>query len=161
MPRSYPSIRSSWRISVRRDLRVVYFIDARDKIIFVNENWDEHARENNAHHLTGQNILGCDLWQFISHETLRQVYREFIRRARVSEAVRVEFNGLSSAHRYPTVVRVEGGPKIVRFEIEVAEKRLRFQRRNMDRGRRGDRTSQGFRDGAHSRPFTRNLPGLL
>lgn len=62
-----------------------YEIDAHDKIVFVNQDWLTFAIENDAHHLTRDNVVGKSLWHFIHDKEsihLYQILLDKVRRQR-------------------------------------------------------------------------------
>ncbi|MFN7984666.1 MAG: hypothetical protein U0Q11_22710 [Vicinamibacterales bacterium] len=69
---------------------LTYIIDAQDRIISVNEQWDVFARENLAPHLTS-GVVGQPIWAFISNANVRQLYRQLLAHVRSGETVRVPF----------------------------------------------------------------------
>lgn len=61
---------------------VEYRIDAKDRIIAVNSNWADFARENDGVHLLPPGILGTPLLDSISEPTTRTIYRALLGRVR-------------------------------------------------------------------------------
>lgn len=60
----------------------IYRIDAGDIITAVNPDWDAFARENEGAHLTGEHVVGRDLWAFIGDFETAQIYRAVLARLR-------------------------------------------------------------------------------
>lgn len=60
--------------------RVTYRIDRRDVLTAVNDAWAPFARSNEAPQLT--DVLGQSLWDHVSDDTTRQVYRDLLVRVR-------------------------------------------------------------------------------
>jgi hypothetical protein len=57
--------------------RVSYRIDAGDRIVEVGDDWAAFARANDAPHLADE-VEGRPLWNFVSGDLTRQVYRELL-----------------------------------------------------------------------------------
>lgn len=70
---------------------VVYRIDERDKITFVNEAWDRHALEAATPGLTAPGVLARSLWDYVSDTTTRQLYRDMILSIRAGRRIRFPF----------------------------------------------------------------------
>lgn len=62
----------------------VYRIDARDRLIYVSEDWLAFARENDAPELVPGSLMGAEIWSFIQGETIQDVYQAMFDRVRVS-----------------------------------------------------------------------------
>ena len=56
--------------------RLAYRIDRSDVITAVNDAWEPFAQANDASHLA--NVLGQSVWDHVSDDTTRQVYRDLI-----------------------------------------------------------------------------------
>lgn len=65
--------------------RLTYRIDHRDVIAAVDDAWTPFARANEAPHLA--DVLGRPLWDFVSDDTTRQVYRDLAARVRAGHEV--------------------------------------------------------------------------
>ncbi len=76
------------------DLRTfIYRIDAQDRITFVNREWVEFARENEASELTPENVLGQPLQRYISGWETRHLYELIYQCVREKgREVQVHFN---------------------------------------------------------------------
>ena len=61
-----------------------YRVDAEDRLVWVDEWWLAFANENGAPELTEDAILGRPLWDFVSDEVTRQLYKEIHIRVRSS-----------------------------------------------------------------------------
>jgi hypothetical protein len=70
---------------------VVYLIDASDRIVAVNEAWDEFARANSGAHLVQPGILGRPLWSLMSDLTTEEIYRALVSRVRQGVSMRFGF----------------------------------------------------------------------
>lgn len=61
---------------------LVYHIDAADRIIFVNDAWIAFAQKHQAPQLSPDHVLGRSIWDYISDEATRQLYRVIVSRVR-------------------------------------------------------------------------------
>lgn len=61
---------------------LVYRLDRRDEIVWVNERWDPFAQENQGELLLAPGLLGRPLWEFISDMETRHIYRLLHHRVR-------------------------------------------------------------------------------
>jgi len=67
------------------DPRVVYRVDARDRLVWVNEAWHRFARVNDGAHLASDTIFGRDLWSLIGgDQTTVLLYSLLLERVRAS-----------------------------------------------------------------------------
>ena len=57
-----------------RNLNVIYRIDESDRIVYVNDEWDIFAVENDAKELISENIKNKNLWEYIQGEELVYLY---------------------------------------------------------------------------------------
>jgi hypothetical protein len=57
---------------------VVYQLNERDEITYVNEGWCSFARANNAADLSPENVLHRPLWGYVSDLTTLQLYRDLL-----------------------------------------------------------------------------------
>ncbi len=107
-----------------QDLRTfVYRIDARDTIIFVNREWVDFARENQAPELTPGNVLGQPLERFIDGWETRHLYELIYQSVRRRpRQIRIPLNCDSPTVRRAFVLRLsplEGG--VLEFAVQVVE----------------------------------------
>lgn len=65
--------------------RLTYRIDRGDVIAAVDDAWAPFARANEAPHLA--DVLGRPLWDYVSDDTTRQVYRDLLARVRAGHDV--------------------------------------------------------------------------
>ena len=61
---------------------LLYRLDKRDEIVWVNECWDSFAQDNQGELLLASGILGRPLWEFISDMETRHIYRLLHHRVR-------------------------------------------------------------------------------
>ncbi|NIM49774.1 MAG: hypothetical protein GTN62_05890 [Gemmatimonadales bacterium] len=52
-----------------------YRVDSEDRICWVSPAWEDFARQNGAPHLTEGAVLGTYLWDYVSGEETRYLYR--------------------------------------------------------------------------------------
>jgi hypothetical protein len=88
-------------------------VDAADVLIGVNTAWLAFARENGAAELSEEAVLGRSLWDFVSDDGLRTLYREIHSRVRLS-GVRVVLpfrcdSPSLQRHMRMTITRANGG----------------------------------------------------
>ena len=70
---------------------VVYRIDARDRLEYVNGAWDEFARANDGESLVSAKIRLTSLWDYLTDNPTRQIYRDLVSRVRSGRRARFEF----------------------------------------------------------------------
>lgn len=61
---------------------VVYRIDAQDRIVSTNPEWDRFALENAGENLVSERVRSESLWDYISDHTTRLLYRDLLKRVR-------------------------------------------------------------------------------
>lgn len=70
---------------------VVYRIDAKDRIVFVNPEWDRFALENGGAPLVSANVVGRSLWSFLTDPTAEEVGRLLLDAARGGRVFHLDF----------------------------------------------------------------------
>src|SRR5262245_14710670 len=70
---------------------VVYEINNRDEIIFVNEGWVQFALANQGTHLIPEKIIHRPLWDFITDSSTCQIYKDIVGRVRAGRQTRFDF----------------------------------------------------------------------
>ena len=79
---------------------VLYHLNARDELVFVNQAWSEFAEANGAEAMQPMLVLRRPLWDFISDRTTRHIYRALFERIRAQEeTIRLSFRCDSPAER--------------------------------------------------------------
>jgi hypothetical protein len=79
---------------------VIYHLNARDELVFVNQAWSEFAEANGADAMQPTLVLRRSLWDFISDPTTRHIYRALFERIRgQEETIRLSFRCDSPAER--------------------------------------------------------------
>lgn len=74
-----------------KDSGILYQINDRDEIVYVNDAWDDFARANGAAEMSSQNIIGKSLWSFIADAATVQLYREIVKRVRAGKIIDFQF----------------------------------------------------------------------
>lgn len=72
---------------MNNNLHLSYRIDEADDIIFVSDGWSAFALANSAPELVAEKVLHRKLWDFISDETTRDVYRQLVKKVRGGRSV--------------------------------------------------------------------------
>lgn len=67
--------------------KIMYRVNDRDEIVFVNEEWLRYSLDNQTFDLTPDKVSGKSLWSFVTDETTQHLYREMMRQVRRGEAV--------------------------------------------------------------------------
>lgn len=75
---------------MQKNLQILYKIDEQDRIVFVNDAWNQFAIDNNTPELVSEHILNRSLWDFISDPTTVNFYRKILRQVRNGHSM--EFN---------------------------------------------------------------------
>lgn len=66
---------------------LLYRVNDRDEIVFVNETWTDFAKSNGGDSLVPSRVLGRSLWEYITDATTRQVYFDVLKRVRAGRTV--------------------------------------------------------------------------
>lgn len=69
----------------------IYRIDQKDRLTFVNEEFNEFALANDVPELTGNSVLTREIWDFIPDSGTRYLYGQLIKQVREGHNVRFEF----------------------------------------------------------------------
>jgi hypothetical protein len=77
---------------------LTYQIDSVDRIISVSSSWDAFAAANGGG-IRATDVVGHSLWDFVVHDTTRQVYRDLIARVRSGRSVAFSFRCDSPTRR--------------------------------------------------------------
>jgi hypothetical protein len=78
-------------MSRKSPITLLYSLDARDRIIHVNDAWSKFAAENDGEAVKPELILGETIWSFISDSTLRELYRKLLGKARGGHPVTFDY----------------------------------------------------------------------
>lgn len=113
---------------MNNNLHLSYKIDEADDIIFVSDAWSAFALANGAPELVGEKVLNRSLWNFVTDETTREVYRQMINKVRGKHSVSFDFRCDSpDTRRFLEMKITLWKDKTVRFDTRLicAEKRVR------------------------------------
>jgi len=69
-------------------LRILYRINIRDEIVFVNDEWSQFAIANDALDLLPDKVLNQSIWNFITHSTTEFLYREILKKVRTGQIMK-------------------------------------------------------------------------
>jgi hypothetical protein len=96
---------------------VVYWIDARDRLVRVNEAWTAFALANDAPELIAGRVIDRPLWEFVADETTRQLYAGLLPRVRGGATARFALRCDSPGARRRLVMRIApAAGDLVEFE---------------------------------------------
>ncbi len=74
----------------RSSAPVVYAVDARDRIVKLNDAWHEFAITNGAPQ-TAEHVLGTSLWDHVTGAEVTMLWRDLLARARAGHTLAVPF----------------------------------------------------------------------
>jgi hypothetical protein len=95
---------------------VVYRIDEKDDLSFVNDEWDAFAAAAGVGEIRGEKILARSLWDFIADPTTRHLYQEIVSRARAGHRVRLPIRCDAAEQRRFVELEVSAAPEgVVEF----------------------------------------------
>ncbi len=93
---------------MNREIR--YTLNDSDEIVAVNDDWDAFATANGAPHLAAGQVLGRSLWEFVTDDTTRLLYRDVLARVRRDRAIRFTFRCDAPDCRRQLEMEVSGAP---------------------------------------------------
>jgi hypothetical protein len=64
----------------------IQWLDADDRIMAVNDEWVDFARENDAPHLDRPAVLHRSIWEFVTSGEMQAIYELIINRVRTGQA---------------------------------------------------------------------------
>jgi hypothetical protein len=99
---------------------LLYRLNDRDEIVFVNESWSEFAKANGGEGLIALRVLGQQLWSFITDATTRQLYYDVLKRVRAGRQIQFQFRCDSPSRRRlleMTVLQAAGG--VIEFHTRM------------------------------------------
>jgi hypothetical protein len=73
-----------------KPLQNSFTIDANDRVVAVDKDWDEFADENNGEAAMGKHVMNHSIWTFISGETTKHVYEQML--SEVRRGITISFN---------------------------------------------------------------------
>src|SRR6185436_13937110 len=107
-------------------VEILYRLDDRDEIVFVNDDWSVFANANDGEHLIPSQVIGRSLWDFITDSTTRQLYRYVVKRVRQGRAIEFTFRCDSPSCQRLLQMRVA---RCVNGELEFRTRSLSQQPR--------------------------------
>jgi hypothetical protein len=110
--------------------KLVYRIDASDRITYVSEGWDAFASANGGAGAHAADVVGASLWDFVSDATTREVYRQVLARIRAGRQMAYSFRCDSPACRRLLEMRIRlsdaaGGVEFTTATLHEAARELR------------------------------------
>ena len=90
---------------------IQYTLNDADEIVEVNDDWDVFATANGAPHLAAGQVLGRSLWDFVTDDTTRLLYRDVLARVRRDRAVRFTFRCDAPDCRRQLEMEVSAAPR--------------------------------------------------
>ncbi len=72
------------------DIHSVYWLDADDRVEWVNDRWRAFADENDAPDLPGR-VVGTSLWPYLAGNEITLIYRTLLARVRAGRTLRVPY----------------------------------------------------------------------
>lgn len=106
--------------------RIIYQIDGLDRISAVDDAWDKFAVSNGAPELSASNIISRSLWEFISDDMTRHIYKEMLVVVRSGKSVSFDFRCDSADCRRFLKMNVSRAVNAgVQFESSTAHTELR------------------------------------
>ena len=79
-------------ITVETQFKVnTYIIDKDDILVWVGSAWEPFASENDGAELISRNVIGRNLWDFVTDETTIFLYKEMLSKVRSGHAVHFSF----------------------------------------------------------------------
>ena len=104
---------------------IIYRINSRDQIVFVNDLWNEVAFASDNESLTGRKIFGRSIWKFFKGYAVRDLYKQMVKTVRCGKRVRFNFRGDSPETRRlmeMDITLLENGEVQFSSKIVLAEK---------------------------------------
>ena len=100
---------------------VAYEIDARDRIVYVNDAWNHFAHANDGAELARDEVLNRSLWDFVSDPTTRELYRQVITRIRAGYEIKFNFRCDSP-----------GCTRLLEMDVRPLGSHVRFETRTIE-----------------------------
>lgn len=70
---------------------VIFHLNDKDEIVFVNDAWDAFASANDGRAIRSDRILGRSLWHSIADADTRQFFQDILDRVRAGQTVRFAY----------------------------------------------------------------------
>lgn len=106
--------------------KISYGIDEADTLVFVDQDWDSFARENDAPELLKEKVVGRNLWDFVTDGVTRALYRGALQQVRRGYSVELTLRCDAPWERRLVVLEVNAG---VRADIEFHALQLSTKQR--------------------------------
>ncbi len=105
---------------------LVYRIDDHDALVYVSDAWDRFAVGNDGAAFIGADVLSRPIWNFITDETTRALYRDMFKRIREGRSVQFTFR-CDSPHcrRFMTMAVSSAGGGAIEFRTRVDREEAR------------------------------------
>jgi hypothetical protein len=71
--------------------RNIYQIDQMDHLVYVSETWDQFAISNDAPEMVSSMVIGRSLWDFVTDDTTRHIYKAMLTVVRSGEPIQFNF----------------------------------------------------------------------
>jgi hypothetical protein len=114
---------------------IIYRINLRDEILFVNDIWNQVVSAHSDSSLLEQNILGRAIWEFINDNLTRDFYKEIIQSVRRNKPARFNFRCDSpSTRRLMEMDITRQTNEQVQFESKIIRAEKRPFQRMLDSG---------------------------
>lgn len=99
---------------------IVYWLNDRDEVCFVNSEYDEFAGANAGVAVTSEAVLHRPLWDFITDPSTRQIYRDVLSRVRGGRAIQFSLRCDSPTCRRLLQMKVcKGEDRIIEFRVRT------------------------------------------
>ena len=107
-------------------LTLTYSIDAKDRIIAVNDAWRGFALANDGGADLADRVVGTELWSCLSDDSVREIYQRLTARARKGQLVQFCYRCDAPTHRRTFEMKIEAGPG---GEVKFATELIRAESR--------------------------------
>jgi hypothetical protein len=116
---------------------MIYRVNRQDELIYMNEVWVQFALANDAPDLLPKHVLNRSLWQFITGETTRHLYREILQNVRAGRPMSFPFRCDAPASKRSMEMTILGrADGEVQFETRILQAQERPHQALLDRNAR-------------------------
>jgi hypothetical protein len=119
---------------MNRDTGIVYRLNGRDELVYVNDEWVDFAVANDAPDLLSEQVVGRPFWDFIGDQTTVYLYREILLQVRAGRPASFTFRCDAPERRRlmgMTIAVRDGGE--VQFETRTLREDERPRQELLDR----------------------------
>ena len=109
-----------------RENLLSYRIDNRDVLVSVFNYWDRSAIRDGASELASDAILGRNLWDFVSGDAIRHIYKKILERVRSGETLDFDFRCDAPDERRFLSIRISPAEN---GEVEFETRTIRLEQR--------------------------------